>query len=88
MEFTHPFRTLKDAAAMRNDVAKAAGCGIRAFRKYTEANQETCKIDDTSACLNTDKGYKVWKIDRIYTTGEEFLSFDDMAKIGSSAAQN
>lgn len=38
MEFTHLFRTLKNAAAMINDVAKAAGCGIRAFRKYTEAN--------------------------------------------------
>lgn len=83
------FDTLKKAViVMRNDVAKAAGCGIRALGKHTEANQETCKIDDTYACLNTDKGYKVWKIDRIYTTGEEFLTFDDMTKIGSSAAQD
>lgn len=77
----------KAAAAMRNDVAKSAGCGVRTLDKYAEANKETCKVDDMSACLNTENGCKVWKIDRIYTNGEEFLNFDDITESSSLSAK-
>lgn len=37
--------------------------------------------------MSTENGCKVWKIDRIYTNGEEFLNLDDITESSSLSAK-